>query len=124
MQGVLGELARLLKLFSVSVLLVTALAVGGTADARSLHRAAKATQATVAKPDAKIPAEQKTRSAGVALDRKLGALYGGLQHRSFDRNPFLPMSSPNSGHGRNQHYRIDAPVLGRNARRPACGGRQ
>jgi hypothetical protein len=73
----LGKPAPLLKPFSVCVLLVTAAAVGATANARSLRRAPKATQAATVKPDAKIPTEQKRDPADIALDRKIKGICHG-----------------------------------------------
>jgi hypothetical protein len=75
--GVRQAPARLLKPFSVYVLLVTAAVVGGPVDARSLRRAPKATQATLVKPDAKIPTEQKRDPADIALDRKIKGICRG-----------------------------------------------
>jgi hypothetical protein len=77
MEEMLGKPALLLKSFSVYVLLVTAAAVGTSADARSLRRAPKATQSATVKPDAKIPTEQKRDPADIALDRKIKGICQG-----------------------------------------------
>jgi hypothetical protein len=59
------------------VIVVVALCATTAADARSDRRAPNGPAATLKKPDAKIPVEQKRDPADIALDRRIKGICRG-----------------------------------------------